>query len=275
MASRTVVLWTSVACQGLEKNTNATHLQLSLHGHGDIPQKLLQYAWTHWEDPVDAIKHQARIVFEKLLKCHLLATGEKPDDSAWLHQLMDSLLDMGWDMKGKYGPLCGLIEHITTTKLLQTSSTLPQDVLQASKEQLLVSYANELLEKLFVNHKKELMEATPGGGESATLWPKTWIDPTLDILCTGTPRHKIHIIEYTIPRLLKCSPESMKYITEKLIRCVGGNYLGALVTCLKRAKMMGILKKSQNTNSQMWNDVVPMTTIKQALSHPDEQVLTL
>ena len=55
--------------------------------------------------------------------------------------------------------------------------------------------------------------------------------------------------------------------------------LGALITCLKRAKMMGLVKQNEDKvyskeyhGNDMWRDVVFISTLKQALCCHEEQV---
>ncbi len=55
--------------------------------------------------------------------------------------------------------------------------------------------------------------------------------------------------------------------------------LGALITCLKRAKMMGIVNQPESRiykqnylSTDLWWNVVPLSALRQALCHHDEQV---
>ena len=60
---------------------------------------------------------------------------------------------------------------------------------------------------------------------------------------------------------------------------MAGSGLGALVTCLKQAKSLGLLRTLASCEghgaegSCLWNGVVPLTAVQQALCHRDDQVM--
>ena len=61
-----------------------------------------------------------------------------------------------------------------------------------------------------------------------------------------------------------------------LISGSASSRLGALVTCLKRAHMVGGLRattgQEDDHQGELWNGVVPLPLLKQALCHRDDQV---
>ncbi|XP_064621388.1 tRNA (32-2'-O)-methyltransferase regulator THADA-like isoform X2 [Lineus longissimus] len=276
--SRCLIAWTAKACQCLDEQPDNVCLKDHLRGQQDIAQKILSYVWTHWEDPVEPVRHQARIVFVNTVQIHLKATGEDPKDSKFVEELGVSLLGIPWTSKGKFGPLCSLVDHLGAEKFLQISPTLPYQILNVITDHSYGNQAGELYDKLASVSKEELgLKGKTSPEKDLVNWQQKWVDPVLQVLCQGTKTQKGIVMEYMLPKLLKGTPASLKYITKKMSSDPSGlssNKLCALMSCLKKARSLGHIHQRDDVKEEnsMWNEAVPMEVLRTALVHNDDQI---
>uniref|UniRef100_X2AWR9 tRNA (32-2'-O)-methyltransferase regulator THADA n=1 Tax=Capitella teleta TaxID=283909 RepID=X2AWR9_CAPTE len=277
MCSKTLVLLANKAWYVAETVDCPEWLLASLHGDALIPQQWISYSWSHWEDPLDVIvvlRHQARSLFDATISCHLTASSQGPKLSPFLLDTTRSILALDWNSKGKYGPLCCLVEHIGATQVLNICPDITHHLFRVIQEQQLACYVSELYDKLLSNHCRELSPEDPKAKEA---WLKQWVEPMLHKLCTGCPASVARINEVIVPKFLKKNADSLPFIIAKLsprmdtdgsVQC----NLGALVTFLKQAKSLGILQSIKKDSIDLWNGVVSMETIHLALCHSEDQV---
>lgn len=64
----------------------------------------------------------------------------------------------------------------------------------------------------------------------------------------------------------------MVLVIHVLMFIVSDDQLGALIMCLRRARVMGLLDNSESKSSDCLYGVVKIELVKQALSHTDDQV---
>ncbi|XP_023367895.1 thyroid adenoma-associated protein isoform X1 [Otolemur garnettii] len=272
--SRILASWTNSAIHVLESSSPG--LKDSLNGKSSIVGSLLEYVYTHWEHPLDALRHQTKIIFKNLLQMHQL-TMEETDlvTDPFFLELTESLLQLEWHIKGKYTSLCCLVECIGIERILAVDKTIPSQILEVMGDQSLVPYASDLLETMFKNHKSHLKSRTI---DSTWIdqWHETWVSPLLLILCKGTVDQKSYVIDYYLPKLLNYSPESLRYMVKILqtsIDAKTGSFssrgaLGALMACLRIARAHGHLQSTPG----IWENLVSSARIKQGLIHQHCQV---
>ncbi|XP_029449183.1 thyroid adenoma-associated protein isoform X2 [Rhinatrema bivittatum] len=273
--SRILAIWTTTALDVL--NSCSRDLKDSLNGNSDTFKKLLEYVYTHWEHPLDAVRHQCKAIFKNLLQIHQL-TVDRADvkTDPFFSQLTGSLLALEWHMKGKYASLACLVECVGVESILAVDRTIPAQILDVMGDQSFAPYASNLLEALFVSHRNQLV-STSLGEPWIDQWHETWISPLLLILCEGNPGQTTYIIDYHLPKLLKCNPESLHYMVKNLQTsaytsvgsCSNRGALGALMACLRTARAHGHLTFTDNF---MWSDQVSTGLIKQGLVHRHDQV---
>ncbi|KAM6085586.1 tRNA (32-2'-O)-methyltransferase regulator THADA [Theristicus caerulescens] len=272
--SRILAIWTNSSLAALV--SGSPNLKIKLNGNSDVIGKLLEYIYTHWEHPLDAVRHQTKLIFKNLLQIHRTTiTGSNEKSDPFFARLMKHLLSLEWHVKGKYASLGCLVECVGTENMLQLDRTIPVQILDVMNDQSLAPYASDLLETMFTNHKTHF---TLSFQESTWIdqWHDIWVSPLLVILCEGNHDQTTYIIDYYLPKLLKCSPDSLSYMIRILQASADANIgsrstrgaLGALMACLRTARAHGHLELS----NIMSNGLVSTECIKQGLVHQHNQV---
>uniref|UniRef100_A0A670K1I0 tRNA (32-2'-O)-methyltransferase regulator THADA n=1 Tax=Podarcis muralis TaxID=64176 RepID=A0A670K1I0_PODMU len=272
--SRILAIWTASALDALQSSSE--NLKRSLSGNSGTIGKMLDYVYAHWEHPLDAVRHQTKLIFRNILRIHQ-ASANRPivKVDPFFSGLIDNLLSLEWHVKGKYSSLGCLVECVGIENILAMDRTIPAQILGVMSDQSFAPYASDLLETMFVNHKRHL-ESTLEGNTWIDKWHEAWVSPLLSILCDGNPEQATYVTDYYLPKLLKCSPESLNYMIKILHTSAESNVgscntrgaLGALMACLRTARAHGHLKFID----MMHSGLVSITCIKQGLVHQHDQV---
>ncbi|XP_077781663.1 tRNA (32-2'-O)-methyltransferase regulator THADA isoform X2 [Podarcis muralis] len=272
--SRILAIWTASALDALQSSSE--NLKRSLSGNSGTIGKMLDYVYAHWEHPLDAVRHQTKLIFRNILRIHQAsANGPIVKVDPFFSGLIDNLLSLEWHVKGKYSSLGCLVECVGIENILAMDRTIPAQILGVMSDQSFAPYASDLLETMFVNHKRHL-ESTLEGNTWIDKWHEAWVSPLLSILCDGNPEQATYVTDYYLPKLLKCSPESLNYMIKILHTSAESNVgscntrgaLGALMACLRTARAHGHLKFIY----MMHSGLVSITCIKQGLVHQHDQV---
>lgn len=218
VVSRVLSLWSSAAFDCLQAKPCPSLLYRSLRGECPLPSRLLRHVYAHWEHPLDGVRHQTRILFRNLLLLHQHCgdPATDPTSDPYIIQLTHSLLALDWHTKGKYGSLACLAEHLGAEYLLKLDASLPSRLLSLMGDQTLATYSSELLERLFVSHKGQL--CTRFGDDHGWMddWHKMWVIPLLEVLCTARLEQTTYILDYFLPKLLRCNPASLRCMVQAL-----------------------------------------------------------
>ncbi|XP_009072844.1 PREDICTED: thyroid adenoma-associated protein, partial [Acanthisitta chloris] len=272
--SRVLAIWTNSALAALD--SDSPNLKIKLNGNSDVIGRLLEYIYTHWDHPLDAIRHQTKLIFKNLLHIHQTTiTGSSGKSDPFFARLIKHLLSLDWHIKGKYSSLGCLVDCVGTESILQLDRTIPVQILDVMNDQSLAPYASDLLEAMFTNHKAHFTLSFQEGSW-VDKWHKIWVSPLLLILCEGNHDQTTYIIDYYLPKLLKCNPDSLSYMIRILQASADANLgscstrgaLGALMACLRTARAHGHLELS----SILSNGLVSTECIKQGLVHQHSQV---
>ncbi|CAG2249102.1 Thyroid adenoma-associated protein homolog [Mytilus edulis] len=121
--------------------------------------------------------------------------------------------------------------------------------------------ASELYIQLSFKHQKEKPEK----------WMSMWIDPMLKVLALDNKQQINNVIEYILTKLLKKDKEILPYILKQLSTQSDTSKMSSLVTCLHRARVMGLLDKQLESEDSV-NKLIDMSVLQQALCHIDDQV---
>ncbi|KAM3863138.1 thyroid adenoma-associated protein [Diretmus argenteus] len=286
VVARVLNLWSGAALESLqgELQPSPPGLLQSLRGGSELQRRLLEHIYSHWEHPLDGVRHQTRSLFRNLLLLHQRTNPSVSDPAkdAYITELTQSLLGLEWHMRGKYGSLGCLVELLGAGYLLDTQPQLPSRLLGLMDDQTLAPYASDLLERLFVSHKAQLAGEAGAAGATATeawmeRWHQTWVTPLLQVLCRARLDQTTYILDYFLPKLLRCSPSSLTCMVQALQDtppCSAGppgsrGAVGALMTCLRAARAQGVAPSSEEG---LWERLVPLSLLRQALVHKHDQV---
>ncbi|XP_057703664.1 thyroid adenoma-associated protein [Corythoichthys intestinalis] len=282
---RVLMLWSSAALDYLQerKQLCTLSLQQSLSGGSDLHRRLLEHIYSHWEHPLDGVRHHTCSLFRNLLLLHRFtnSTSEANPDSCII-ELTERLLQLEWHMRGKYGALGCLVELYGAKYLLEIQPQLPSCLLNLMSDQTLAPYASDLLERLFISHKEQLTADASAENLTTTeawmeCWHQMWVTPLLLVLCGAGVDETTYILDYFLPKLLRCSPSSLTYMVQalqdRLPYCKGSTgsrgALGALMTCLRAARSQGVM---QSQADALWGELAPVSPVRQALIHKHDQV---
>ncbi|XP_053167596.1 thyroid adenoma-associated protein isoform X5 [Hemicordylus capensis] len=272
--SRILSVWTNSALDVLQSSSD--NLKFGLNGNSDMMGKMLDYVYAHWEHPLDAVRHQTKLIFKNLLQIHhATVKGSVVKLDSFFLGLTESLLSLEWHVKGKYSSLGCLVECVGVENILAMDRTIPAQILDAMSDQSFAPYASDLLETMFMNHKRHLTSVLEGDNWIDN-WHETWVSPLLLILCDGNPEQATYVTDYYLPKLLKCSPECLNYMIKILQTSAESNVgscstrgsLGALMACLRTARAHGHLQFTD----MMHGSLVSVGCIKQGLVHQHDQV---
>lgn len=221
--ARVLTLWSGAALDCLHGETppGPPHLQQAFRGGSELQQQLLEHVYSHWEHPLDAVRHQTCSLFHNLLLLHqhTQPSISDPTKDSYITELTQSLLGLEWHMRGKYGSLGCLVDLYGAGYLLHLQPQLPSRLLTLMGDQSLAPYAANLLEKLFVSHKVQLATDCAAAGTTDAwmeLWHRTWVTPLLQVLCSSRLDQTTYILDYFLPKLLRCSPSSLAHMVQAL-----------------------------------------------------------
>ncbi|KAG7511599.1 thyroid adenoma-associated protein [Solea senegalensis] len=284
VVARVLTLWSGAALDCLQGDPRPCppHLQQALSGGSELHRHLLEHIYSHWEHPLDAVRHQTRSLFHNLLLFHLHINSSisDPTEDSYIRELTQSLLGLEWHMRGKYSSLGCLVELCGARYLLNIQPQLPSCLLGLMGDQTLAPYASNLLEKFLIGHKAQLVVDAAAAGKVEDwmeCWHRTWVTPLLQVLCRARLDQTSYILDYFLPKLLRCSPSSLAHMVQALQETppssTGGSGcrgpMGALMTCLRAARAQGVVPSSEKS---LWGGLVPLSLLKQALVHKHDQV---
>ncbi|XP_017296045.1 thyroid adenoma-associated protein isoform X2 [Kryptolebias marmoratus] len=281
VVARVLTLWSSAALDCLQEETSLCppSLQVSLGAGSELQRHLLEHIYSHWEHPLDGVRHQTRSLFRNLLLLHRCTdrTIRDPAEDPYITELTSNLLSLEWHLRGKYGSLGCLVELYGARFLLEIQPQLPSDLLSLMGDQTLAPYASDLLEKLFLSHKEQLEASASSSEDWMESWHQTWVTPLLNVLCLTKLDQTTYILDYFLPKLLRCSPSSLAHMVQVLQDpplCRAGpsgsrGARGALITCLRAARSQGLMA---STEEGLWGGLVPVSLLHQVLIHKHDQV---
>lgn len=225
VVARVLTLWSSAALDCLQGDGQPCPpcLLQSLRGGSELQRHLLEHIYSHWEHPLDGVRHQTRSLFRNLLLLHQRTNPSTSDPAkdSYISELTQSLLGLEWHMRGKYGSMGCLVELYGAGYLLDIQPQLPSCLLGLMGDQTLAPYASDLLERLFVSHKAQLVGEAGAADKTATedwmeCWHQTWVTPLLQVLCRARLDQTTYILDYFLPKLLRCSPSSLAHMVQAL-----------------------------------------------------------
>ncbi|CAB4013752.1 Hypothetical predicted protein, partial [Paramuricea clavata] len=283
VALRTLAYWTTEARECSSDSTMDDGFKSRMQDNSEIIQTLLNFVWNFWDHPIEAMRYHTREIFDNAVKIHITVTGNEPTSDPFVVDLSRKLCEINMFVRGKYGPLCCLVDVLGAQAMLEVHPSIPEDIMFVMTDQTVVPHAMEFAEKMFISHLQQLSKTT---SEYLNDWFELWVVPALRSLSLREKHVRKHIAEYYVPTLLKCCPESLHRIIQKLHapaeKSSEGNFaldnVRCLVTCLKTARHLGLLprvdilgQKDTDTNG-LWLGSISVVVLEKALCHLDDEV---
>ncbi|XP_031550253.1 thyroid adenoma-associated protein homolog [Actinia tenebrosa] len=271
-AFKVITLWAEQARRAAELHLVPYLLKSLLTGSAVIPQKLLSFVWDYWDHPVEVVRHQTKAIFEHVIRTHMVLSDKEPSADDFLKNLTGKLIEVGWHSRGIYGPLCCLTSAVGAKTMLGWYPCIPVQVINVLKDRIIAPHVIDFLDVITKAHKQEIISQ----GDDMDGWLKTWVVPLVNILRTEGSQEEGVLMEHSLSKLFKCYPESLQFIVGSL-SCKQDKHVEILMTCLKTARRLGIIKVNNNTNKtdiqaeDVWGGVVPVDWLKKALCHVENQ----
>ena len=282
-AMRTLAYWSAETRESMLDTKGVEDCFRSrMHGNSEIIQRLLNFVWNFWDHPLEAMKYFTREMFDNAVKIHITCTGNEPTSDPFVADLARKLCEIDMFVRGKYGPLCCLVNILGAGAMLKIHPRIPGDIMLVMTDQTVVPHAMEFAEKMFMSHLQEISKTS---SEYLNELFELWVLPALRGLSLCEKPVKKHIVEYYVPMLLKCCPESLHCIIQKLHmpeKSFEGEFaldtVRCLVACLKTARHLGLLPKTDifgqenaDTNG-LWLGSISFAVLDEALRHIEDEV---
>jgi hypothetical protein len=259
--ARTISLWTNMLCRSVDVvsfNISPTESQLV--------KLLLEYIWSHWEDPIDAIRHQCKDTFDHLVDAYIKLndSGRQCESMEYLHSLSVCLLSISSPSRGKYCLLSSLIPHVNVKSIMDEWPHLPIELLNNMECQMIACRAGELWCKLVQSHYQVVSEDD---------WIEMWVVPILKSLLMSSPSSKQHIKQYCISSLFVTCTNTHSIIGRVLplishdVSCDSDDVLAVSLTCLECSR----INRTQSHDDEM----VYFDILKSAIIHGNKQIVSM
>ncbi|XP_013394296.1 thyroid adenoma-associated protein homolog [Lingula anatina] len=235
-------VWYSVAFRLLAKHGSELHVRLFAE-ESQVVQKTLDLIWKHWDSPVDGVSERASAVFSTMIQLHVSECRyHDEDDSVFLSKMLSQLMEMSWQMKGKYRLLSSLIQYYGAGKTLKEHPALPHHLLSALHSNYYASACGETYRQLIQQAKKEMPEAA-----MVTWWSKGLQKTLMNGLESSNSTLRLNTMHYWLKDTLLILPSSLTLLLgdfEQKIRHVPDDgkseLLFAWIAILKTAKALDL-----------------------------------
>ncbi|XP_019854367.1 PREDICTED: thyroid adenoma-associated protein homolog [Amphimedon queenslandica] len=205
VAARTLSHWSTVLSSEVLTFINISDTDLS--PDGTLISKLMEYIWTHWEEPIDVIRHQCRLIFENLVSIYVKLKEKDAKFERYLQSLCSTLLSLSSPSRGKYSLLSAVSPHVSASLLLSLSPSLPAELMGTMGQQSLACKAGELWSLLIKSH---FVQTEPEN------WKKVWLYPLINTLLIGGSLAKEHVKQYCIGSVFLATPTALRLVNEAI-----------------------------------------------------------
>ncbi|KAJ1916512.1 hypothetical protein IWQ60_008078 [Tieghemiomyces parasiticus] len=236
-----------------------------------LTETVLKYVWDHWDDPVDAIQHKVRAMFDGMLELSRLEGDESP--ASFTRRLLDRVLALRWEQKVKYPLLASVARRLGPTALFTAEPGVLTLSLTGVHDTILRTRVTEL-------HGALLQGLTPVlradvDGTARANWRSVWCRAYGDALLGPQPLTRKNVSGLLLPTLLRTFPEAVPellgYIRENP---QAEGRLPALLAVAQASRALDLLPIDEPNFPCSPVDVPGLTAAEAAaaLRHPDETV---
>ncbi|KAI8366706.1 putative death-receptor fusion protein-domain-containing protein [Radiomyces spectabilis] len=261
--------------------------------------QMIHYVWDHWDDPIDAIQHKVRTIFELTLQTLEIKADfykEQKEYDAFLSGLLKNLMMMDWHRKVKYALLNILVPKIGTDAFLQAEPDLiwkclcAMDSLVLSPQitSLILTFLYRRVEETIPGYKGSKFHNTKLKAKDASSqlaigqWIDLWVMPALRCLTSTSEVLRRNASGFILQPLFKLCPESFWRMMSILQKPDHEQWavldrhflLHAFITILKVGRSLEIVDGSGYVLGGASDDThkISIDTLKLAIYHADPQV---
>ncbi|XP_057370348.1 thyroid adenoma-associated protein homolog isoform X2 [Daphnia carinata] len=226
----------------------ATLLQIEWNRARD---RLLELILNGLEHQVDVVRHTSKEAFHYNVKIYILLQGDKS-------RIVNTILGMPRFKKSKYMALACLAKTELISFLISAEHSLAEELLHVATDVDLSSQVREVFNLLMLKDTEHTDE-----------WMRRWLYPLLSAI-EQYPNGQS--FDSSLVDLLKQYPKTI-YNVE--IWCQGdcASRLAVYITALLACRKLGFLPTNGDApDENLWNSVVNMDVLEQALEHKDEKL---
>ncbi|XP_074659544.1 tRNA (32-2'-O)-methyltransferase regulator THADA-like [Tubulanus polymorphus] len=207
-------------------------------------QNTTKAIWNHWDSSVSGVPELTSQVFTCLLDIHKkeMDSYSMSCDELFDH-LLETLLQMPWQIKGKHRMLICLVKYVGIKKVLLIDPNLPKELFKCQAVNFMASTSAELY--------KELIKLQRNTGHVSE-WSETWLDVIIETLISRNSVLRHNCSQFCVKYTLKVFPEAFDILIQTIIQRrleTGSNdylklhssYLYAWVIVMKLARQQQII----------------------------------
>ncbi|KAG0183361.1 hypothetical protein DFQ28_008852 [Apophysomyces sp. BC1034] len=265
----------------------------------DNIDRLVCYVWDYWDDPVDALQHKVRSIFElvlTLLEVRANFYNTKEDYQEFLLALLKELIRMDWHRKVKYSLLNILVAKLGTDSFLQVEPEFIWKCLRQMDSLILSPQITALLLAFLYRRVEETIPGySPFKGQNAKLkakddnaqltidkWIELWTMPILKCMTSSSDLLRRNASGFILQPLFKICSQSfwnmMNLMQDTQNACwsvLDQRYrLHAFIAVMKVGRSLDIVEGNAYTmeNATTQPRMISVDTLKLAIYHQDPQV---
>ncbi|KAI9564730.1 hypothetical protein GHT06_008471 [Daphnia sinensis] len=226
----------------------ATSLQVEWNRARD---RLLELILNGLEHQVDVVRHTSKEAFHYNVKIYILLQGD-------ISRIVNTILGMSRFKKSKYMALACLAKTELISFLMSADHNLAEELLHVATDVDLSSQVREVFNLLMLKNTEHTDE-----------WMRRWLYPLLSAI-EKYPNGQS--FESSLVDLLKQYPKTI-YNVEIWCQVDRSSRLAVYITALLACRKLGFLSTNGDApDENLWNSVVNMDVLEQALEHKDEKL---
>jgi len=232
--------------------------------------EIIRALWTCWEEPLTQTVTRAQLAFERLLDLLQAedGTGAGGDGARGvIDAVTRDILSLGWQKKGKYGPLGLLCGRVGARALLEMEPLVLRKTVAAMREDVVCCAVSNFLREFLPRLRAECADDRE--------WEDLWVGEFVAGLSSDSERLRINISEFALPVVLNESARSLHSLLAALradarvpaATARGGGRIGATVSVLKAGRRLALLNSLEEAIGEYGVDPGLLTS---ALQHRSE-----
>ncbi|KAI9318499.1 putative death-receptor fusion protein-domain-containing protein [Dichotomocladium elegans] len=260
--------------------------------------RLVHYVWDHWDDPIDAIQHKVRAIFEAALEVLELKASffsEQELHQQFLIRLLNNLMQMDAHRKVKYALLSIVVPKLGTNAFFKADPDFIWKCIRSMDSLVLSPQITAVILGLLYQRIEETIPGVKFKGQNTKLvekestqaailnWIEIWATPVLRCLTSPSEVLRKNVSNFILPPLFNICGRAFWYLMERLQldqkNQLWSNIdrefrLHAIIAVLKVGRSLDIVDGNAYTLDELPPSArkISVDTLKQAIYHGDQQV---